>query len=571
MSPVAITSRVMYSWTSIRFTATIYASNSVRGCVQNSQKLVQKVASECWLRRHSSSATATFKGEQGTVWMADDLNAVVIDTRSIPILLRHNHKRVGCAAVETRLLVMQSDGREAKRRRRAESNDTEEGSSIAFQGRRSSAEPQSPREPLHVPPFNAAIEEAKSTSPLLGRTAALYRLLNPSSINTDANYSASAPQNRQFSLPLPLQTQQSLTYRGNTAASASAASATPPPQGNPSTWMETNQQHLQDSSRVPTGIGRSVSSRATATIDKSDKNLWFSQPSGQSIGPDLLGATTIDSQGGMPPLAADLAKFLQNDNSDDTGETTGGSEQEDSKPAARPTTTSNRVSSTTNQSSATPAAAISAFSGEQPYIPQRQSGTLLSSPPRLFAASPAASLAALGEASIQQQPSSPSRTTTRRTRTASAYAAPPASVENAPNSQEARWWDRFRELCDYKDEHGHCQVPLDHTASQHLALARWVKRQRYDLVVWRKKDSSDLDLILLLFLFSHQSSDINIDSWTKVSLPQWPRNGWMLSIPLGLCGIHKQLCGHNDMPSSRNSYSRTGIQTFQGLMNSIFH
>ena len=43
--------------------------------------------------------------------------------------------------------------------------------------------------------------------------------------------------------------------------------------------------------------------------------------------------------------------------------------------------------------------------------------------------------------------------------------------------QEGQWAEKFRELCQYKQEFGHCLVP--HTYTSNLALARWVKRQRY--------------------------------------------------------------------------------------------
>lgn len=43
--------------------------------------------------------------------------------------------------------------------------------------------------------------------------------------------------------------------------------------------------------------------------------------------------------------------------------------------------------------------------------------------------------------------------------------------------QAGQWSEKFSELCDYKDKMGHCLVP--HTFHENLALARWVKRQRY--------------------------------------------------------------------------------------------
>jgi hypothetical protein len=43
--------------------------------------------------------------------------------------------------------------------------------------------------------------------------------------------------------------------------------------------------------------------------------------------------------------------------------------------------------------------------------------------------------------------------------------------------QAEQWTERFQELWVYCKQHGHCQVP--HTHVQNPALARWVKRQRY--------------------------------------------------------------------------------------------
>lgn len=43
--------------------------------------------------------------------------------------------------------------------------------------------------------------------------------------------------------------------------------------------------------------------------------------------------------------------------------------------------------------------------------------------------------------------------------------------------QAGQWSEKFQELCEYREKHGHCLVP--HTYSENLALARWVKRQRY--------------------------------------------------------------------------------------------
>ena len=43
--------------------------------------------------------------------------------------------------------------------------------------------------------------------------------------------------------------------------------------------------------------------------------------------------------------------------------------------------------------------------------------------------------------------------------------------------QAEQWTDRFEELCAFCKKNGHCQVP--HSFAENQALARWVKRQRY--------------------------------------------------------------------------------------------
>jgi Helicase associated domain len=43
--------------------------------------------------------------------------------------------------------------------------------------------------------------------------------------------------------------------------------------------------------------------------------------------------------------------------------------------------------------------------------------------------------------------------------------------------QAGQWSEKFVELCKFKERTGHCLVP--HTYQENLALARWVKRQRY--------------------------------------------------------------------------------------------
>jgi hypothetical protein len=43
--------------------------------------------------------------------------------------------------------------------------------------------------------------------------------------------------------------------------------------------------------------------------------------------------------------------------------------------------------------------------------------------------------------------------------------------------QTGQWAEKYNELCHYRQQKGHCLVP--HTYQDNLALARWVKRQRY--------------------------------------------------------------------------------------------
>ena len=58
------------------------------------------------------------------------------------------------------------------------------------------------------------------------------------------------------------------------------------------------------------------------------------------------------------------------------------------------------------------------------------------------------------------------------------------------NDQAGQWSQRFRELCEYKQVHGHCHVP--HRYSANPALARWVKRQRYQFKLMMDGDRSTM-------------------------------------------------------------------------------
>lgn len=56
--------------------------------------------------------------------------------------------------------------------------------------------------------------------------------------------------------------------------------------------------------------------------------------------------------------------------------------------------------------------------------------------------------------------------------------------------QAGQWSEKFEELCEYKDKMGHCLVP--HTFRENLALARWVKRQRYQYKLMLEAKSSTM-------------------------------------------------------------------------------
>jgi len=56
--------------------------------------------------------------------------------------------------------------------------------------------------------------------------------------------------------------------------------------------------------------------------------------------------------------------------------------------------------------------------------------------------------------------------------------------------QAGQWAEKFEELCEYKDKYQHCLVP--HTYHENLALARWVKRQRYQYKLMMEGKSSTM-------------------------------------------------------------------------------
>ena len=56
--------------------------------------------------------------------------------------------------------------------------------------------------------------------------------------------------------------------------------------------------------------------------------------------------------------------------------------------------------------------------------------------------------------------------------------------------QAGQWSEKFEELCQYREKMGHCLVP--HTFTENLALARWVKRQRYQYKLMLEGKSSTM-------------------------------------------------------------------------------
>ena len=56
--------------------------------------------------------------------------------------------------------------------------------------------------------------------------------------------------------------------------------------------------------------------------------------------------------------------------------------------------------------------------------------------------------------------------------------------------QAGQWSEKFEELCEYRNKFCHCLVP--HTYHENLALARWVKRQRYQYKLMMEGKSSTM-------------------------------------------------------------------------------
>jgi Helicase associated domain len=56
--------------------------------------------------------------------------------------------------------------------------------------------------------------------------------------------------------------------------------------------------------------------------------------------------------------------------------------------------------------------------------------------------------------------------------------------------QAGQWSEKFQELTGFREKNGHCLVP--HTYKENLALARWVKRQRYQYKLMLESKSSTM-------------------------------------------------------------------------------
>ena len=63
------------------------------------------------------------------------------------------------------------------------------------------------------------------------------------------------------------------------------------------------------------------------------------------------------------------------------------------------------------------------------------------------------------------------------------------AVKNALHFSE-QWTDKFAELCAYRKQRGHCQVPQHFNENE--SLARWVKRQRYQYKIQQEGKSSTM-------------------------------------------------------------------------------
>jgi len=104
----------------------------------------------------------------------------------------------------------------------------------------------------------------------------------------------------------------------------------------------------------------------------------------------------------------------------------------------------------------------------------------------------------LGQQKSQQVTSTPPTTFNRKKRSRDLDDEEATLLSEGSSSKERRfrpyqagqWAEKFEELCEYKDMFGHCLVP--HTFHENLALARWVKRQRYQYKLMMEGKSSTM-------------------------------------------------------------------------------
>jgi hypothetical protein len=64
----------------------------------------------------------------------------------------------------------------------------------------------------------------------------------------------------------------------------------------------------------------------------------------------------------------------------------------------------------------------------------------------------------------------------------------PVPMEDWSNDDD--WWKRFRELYEFREKYGSCSVPYDW--KENIALANWVKRQRYHFTTKQAGKRSNL-------------------------------------------------------------------------------
>jgi len=74
-----------------------------------------------------------------------------------------------------------------------------------------------------------------------------------------------------------------------------------------------------------------------------------------------------------------------------------------------------------------------------------------------------------------------------------------SSAKNAPENQQKKkfrqdqadaWQEHFNEIVEFKRKHNHCLVP--YTYPENPALARWVKRQRYQYKLFHQGETSSM-------------------------------------------------------------------------------